>query len=427
MKKSADAKTWMDAIGSPDREVRIFARDNFANYVPESEIGPLALKAAGSDDYETALTGLKMLSKADIPGRGKVAILSLNSERAELVRAALEVIKQDPVPESHDTLEVLLANPDVTIQSGTIEALAAMGNPDDTALFIDFLSSSSAGLRKTAHDAIIKIAAKNPEAVNELLKAARGFNLSTARQSIEILGEIGGNEATAALFEFVTGGPPGLASDAATALGKIGGEDVSKRALGIFREGDSSARSHIARVLEALHNKNAMSDLWQTVINPDEDLWARYYSMEALTTCGDETLVPEIITYFENGRHDDRITGMAIEALGGMGGPEALDLYDSVILGEKDFGLDRAGGKVALSAVIRGLGHMDTDESRERLRKIMDETDPEEIQILIDVIRSFSQVGTEDDIERLRKLGDQSMVLESPTIEAIAEIEKRKG
>jgi hypothetical protein len=116
---------------------------------------------------------------------------------------------------------------------------------------------------------------------------------------------------------------------------------------------------------------------------------------------------------------------MGIEALGGMGGASVLQVYDTVIDGSEDFGLNEGQSNGAKIAVVAGLGHMNSDESRDRLRKLLKRISLEDTDLIMQVIRSLGKVGTRDDIDALKQAKEGRRLLGPGADDAVKSIEDR--
>ncbi len=425
LQNSSDPELWLDALGSGDRIIRNYARENLPDALPPESLESIAVQAVEDPDPDTRIAGLWILAHADIEGGGEIAARFLHDENKELIEAALDVLANDPVPEVHDRLVELTDDPEDDIQAASLRALVSYGDSDDLPVFISFLGKSNVSLIHAGRDGIIAIAPHTPGTITALMGTAYGSDLHAAREALGLIGEIGDTEILDGLFSFLEYGPVGLTSDAADAIGKIGGEAAGLSALDLYRTSTGRIRKQTARVLETIEVKEAQDDLWAVVQDRSEEFWLRYYSLEALSTCADESLVPEIIKYIENEEPDDRLVGIGIEAIGGIGGDDVISVYDAIIAGEIDFGLNRSGGEAALISVIKGLGRMDSDESRTRLRSIAESAEPDNFEILIELAKAFTKIGTREDVEILRELGKGKSIMQTPVDNAIAAIEER--
>jgi len=422
---SDDPALWLDALASGDRSVRNFAMGNALGAVPAERLADSAREAVASPDSGRRLAGLWVLARVGAPGSGEIAAAFLSDENSEVRRTALEVLATDPVPDAHARIVELAKDTDTEVQASAIRALARLRNPEDLSLYVSLLAKSSTLVRNAAGEGILDLAGSTSEVVPSLLAVARGPDLPAARVALELLGRIGGPEALDGLFMFLESGTPALVADAANAIAAIGGVDAEDRALEVYLNSDRSARAQAARVLGALGATEARGYLWSTAQDEGEDFWVRYWSLDALGGCADESLVADIIRFIGEPVHDPRLVRIGIEALGGIDGEEVIELYDRIIAGRVDFGLNSAGGQPALISVIRGFGRMANDTSREHLRSILDNAGPDDFEILIDAIRSLGKVGTLGDIDVLREIHRGRPILQGPIMEAISAIEER--
>ena len=408
LENSFDPAKWMDALGSDDRVVRNYARDNMADRLPDSFMEPLAIEAVNSSDDNDILAGLWIMASVDVENRGELAGQFLDSENNEIVEKALEVLALDPVPELHDQLVNLIEDETGVRHDEALKAIAAIENPDDLALFISFLGSSRINTRDIASDAIIKLAPSTPHLLSAMIGVAYDTDLSAAREALRIIGKIDNPDVLDALFEYLEIGPVGLGTEAANAIADSGLPGAGERALELFLESGGRIRNQAARVLGAIGNTDAQDYLWSTVIDPGEEFWLRFYSMEALATCGTPDHVPYVIEYIENVEPDSRLIRAGLEAIGGMGGSDVFVIYDAVIDGELDFGLNNSGGDQALISAITGLGKMKTDDSRigavERLTALSQSMEPGDIEFIMAIARALGKVGSRNDIDTLLDL-----------------------
>ena len=429
LEKSTDPSVWTAALSSEDRTVRKYARENLIERLPEASLEPVALEAVRSSDEQMILAGLWILAKVDVDSRGEIAWDFLDSENNEIIEAALDVLALDPVADLHDRLVELSSTGRESTSDAALKALAALKNPDDLPIFLAGLGSPRMNTRDIASDAILGLAPVTPHLLSALTGVAYGNDLSAARESLRLIGELDDVNALETLFYYLEYGPIGLSSDAANAIANSGNPDAANRALDLFVNADGHIRNQAARVLGAIGNIDAQDYLWATVIDSSQEFWLRYYSMEALATCGTPELVPEVIEYIENVEPDDRIVRAGIESIGGMGGKDVFTVYDAVIDGQIDFGLNRSGGNQALLSVINGLGKMKSGESQtgaiERLRTLAGKMGSGDIENIMAVARALGNIGTRDEIEVLNSLEEITPVVHGVVGESILSIIER--
>jgi HEAT repeat protein len=148
--------------------------------------------------------------------------------------------------------------------------------------------------------------------------------------------------------------------------------------------------------------------------------------MAALAECGSTAQVPEVLQFLaQQPGEDSRLTRAAIEALGGMDGAQVLEVYDRVLRGEESFGLAGEGPDLAIIAVAAGLGHMNTENSRTRLRDLLQNASLQDTELTIQVIRSLGEVGVADDVPLLEEAKVGRLILVSPVDEAVKSIQDR--
>jgi len=429
LENTVEPSAWMDALRSDDRVVRQFARDNVLEKLPVESLEPIALDAVKGDDEQQVLAGLWILAKADIESRGILAGDFIDSGSDEIVEAALDVLAVDPVPELRERLVELTENERVSTRDAALKALSAIQNPDDLSLFISHLGSTRINTRDICRIAIIALAPSTPHLLSALIGVAYDTDLFAARESIKIIGQLDDPDALDTLFDYLEFGPVGLSSEAANAIANSDDPDASDRALQLFLNAGGRTRNQAARVLGAIGNTEAQNYLWSTVTDNSEEFWLRYYSMEALGTCGTAELVPEIIEYIENVEPDDRIIRAGLESIGGMGGEDVFVIYDAIIDGEIDFGLNRSGGNQAMVSTINGLGKMTSGDAqagaRERLHSLSSTMGPGDIELIMAIVRAFGDIGTRDDFEVISELEDISPVIHGVVSEALTSIETR--
>ncbi|MCX6646794.1 MAG: HEAT repeat domain-containing protein [bacterium] len=427
LSKSTDPAQWIEALKSDDRTLRNYARENMANVLPPEALGNIATDILESGDLEMSDAGLWILTQSDATNRGEIAATFLDNENADIRKTALQVLVGCPFPGVHDKIRELTQNPDREVQAVALQALAALGNSDDLNVFISFLGNTNASVRDAAHEAILKLSnyTSGPGIFFALFDVANGSDLAAAREAFELFGEIGDTDALDFLFNFLENGPIGLLSDAAGAIAAIGGEEARNRAYELFLNGDDHQRAQAAKVLGVIGNHDASAALWAAITDESEDFWVRYNSMEALATCGDESMVEEILTFLAIPDHDMRLTRAGIEALGGLDGARVIELYDHIIAGDIDFDLNSHGGDLSLLSVIAGLGKMDNDESRARLRELALASEQDNFELLIDITKAIGNVGVPDDIDFLIELEQGKPVLSGFVDSAIENIHKR--
>lgn len=425
LSQSTDPARWLEALTSSDRTIRDYARSNMIDVLPMDALEIIAVEIFETDDPDTTPAGLWLLTHVDIPGRSDIAAEYLDDENSENRKLALSVLIDSPNTETRERIIELTDDTDRAVQAEAINALAVLKNRDDLPVFISFLGYTNATVRNASHDAILEMAESVTETVPSLFGVAYGTDPSAAREALELIGEIGDQSALNGLFDFLEVGPVALLSDASNAIAAIGGDDVSDRALDLFLNGENRQRTQAAKVLGAMGNTSAAIFLWSVVIDRTEDFWLRYNSMNALATCGDESMVEDVLMFLTETDHDPRLVRIGIETLGGLGGDRVLELYDHIIAGDLDLGLNRQGGNPALLSVITGLGKMNNDESRERLRELARISDRENFELLIDIVKAFGEAGTSDDIDLLSELEEGKPVLSGFVDIAVESIRER--
>lgn len=416
---------WVEALGSDDRIIRNYARSNILEVLPGDALESIAIEIFGNENPEAGVSGLWLLAHVDIPDRAEIAAQYLDHGNAEIRRSALTVLIEDPYPEAHDIICELTKDPDRLVQAEALRALAVIAKPEDLPIFLSYLSNTSAQVRHAAHEAIISMAEYTPGTISTLFGVAYGPNAAGVRQALVIIGEIGNPEALDGLFNYLENGSVAFISDAANAIAAIGGDEVRGRALNVYLNGESRQRSQVAKVLGAIGFSDAAPFLWSAVTDPGEEFWLRYNSMDALATCGSESMVEGIIDFLAEGDHDPRLVRTGIETLGGIGGDRVIELYDLIIAGDVDFGLNRQGGNPALLSVINGLGKNDNDEYRERLRELARTSDRENYEILIAITKSLGSIGVPEDIDLLIELEDGRPVMKGFVELALESIRER--
>ena len=427
LQNNPDPEKWIEALTSDDRTVRNYAKSHILEVCSEETLGPIALQIAEYDDPAKQFAALWVLARADVPGRGILAARILEDENSPLLEPALAVLAEDPVLEARGILIALTEEMDFGIRAVALEALAAIANPDDLPIFLDYIGDPITEVREAAIEGVYILAPDSPDLTAELMSIVWGSEMPASREALRLLGDLGGPESLDALFVFLDSAISVLAAEAATAIGKIGGEEAIERALEMFRTARTRSRAQAARALGELNARVARDDLIAVVLDENKDIWLRYYSMEALATCGDESLIPDLLDLMNNPDTDQRLVRTGIEALGGIGGDRVLEIYDSIISGELDFGLDQMGGQTSLVSCVMGLGKMDSDSSRERLRSILENSESDNLDIIIGVIRALGNVGTSEDIPLILGTLTDKPVLSSPVGEAIESIEFRSN
>ena len=398
LENSNDPSIWISALQSDDRNIRKYSEDNIFHRTENDELGKLALKALESGDTRAVVSALWILSNVEIAGKGAAAVGYINHENPSVREMALSVLASEPVPEAREILIELTDEIDFASRSNALKALSELANPDDLPIFLKHIGDPIESVRLAAHDGIIAIAPECPDIVTLLLNIAWGPDFPSSREAIKLIGELGLSEALDELFYFLDATLTGISTEAAIAIGKIGGQKAINRALELFFTGTNRIRSQAAKTLGELHASEAADELLKAAMNRDEDIWVRYHSLEALGNCGDEKMIPLILSIMENPENDSRLVRMGIETLGALDGKSVLNIYDRIIARELDFGLDSAGGQTSLTSAIIGLGKMNSDESRERLRRIIRETTDNNLDVIIAVIRALGNVGTTDDL-----------------------------
>jgi HEAT repeat protein len=425
LENSSSADMWVKSLSSPDRNVRNYAKENILKKFKPDELGALAMKDVESEDPNRQIPGLWLLAQVDVPGRGKAVSKFLDSTLDDLKQAALDVMAQDPSPEAHDALVKLVEDEDESINASVMAALAAIGNPDDLNIFVEALGRGNPSIRDAAKKGLLKIVASDPTLSDKLLKLVGSNDPTVAREVVELLGEMKRPDTLDGLFYYLENGSPGLTMDIASAIGKIDGDAARTKALEAFKTGSSRTRRGAAKVLRELGYKAAEADLLAVAVNPFEEFWLRYYAMEALATCGTEASITETLRLIQDKLTDPRLVRMALGSLGGMDTARVLDIYDQVIAGKQNFGLDEVGGQSAKLSVIAGLGYMNTDESRKRLREMLGQQGNDDIEVTTQVVRSLGKVGNRDDIPVLKDAKVGRMLLRAPVDDAIKSIEDR--
>ncbi|HEX9746031.1 MAG TPA: hypothetical protein VGB30_11460 [bacterium] len=423
--KSQDLEFWVSSMTYPDRSVRNYASDNIVDKFPGDELGGIAIQMTSSDDPRERLIGLGLLGKTNLDNAGDYAINFLDSSDVKEINLALAILVNDPHPQVRERLLEILQGGESSLELNALKALGKLANPQDLSLYINYLPTPNVNLRDAASEALIRMAPFSDQVVPSLLGSAFGSNLTSKRAAIHVLGEIGDESSLDSLFSLLITGDPALATDVVKALGAIGGEETSRKAYDLFMSGDTRARRGAARVLGEIGVPEAAGDLWAAVEDRTNEIFLRLNSMVALARCGNQDIAVKILELLHDRSEDPRIVRSGIESLGGIQPDFLFDVYDSIIRGDEDFGLNQRGGNTALLSVAVGLGYVDSDESRSRLRSFLDDNSVDRLELLMGTVRSLGKVGTADDIAVLSAAKDELPLLTNVVDSAIREIESR--
>jgi len=426
LESSTDTAEWLEALGSDDRAVREFSRDNVISSLSTEELKSIATEAVVSDNTNVIEAGLWVMSRVEIEGRGEIAAGFLDHELQDIRKAALDVLAEDPVENAHDRILELTDDSLLSIQISAVKALSAYNDPDDLPLFIRFLGDTNSNIKDAARDGIRNLARESDTVLPALMAAAHNYDeLAIAKESVSLLGDIGDDSSVDGLIELLSSGHVGLYSEAADAIGAIGSPAAISRVYELYMTADDRIRAQAARALGALSAVGITDDLWNAITDGSEDFWVRYWSLDALASCGDEYYITPLMDLLESPGLDSRLVRFGIEVLGGLGGDDVLGIYDGILDGTLDFGLLSAVGDTARIAAIAGLGRLGTDGSRDRLREIFDTTPLDDFAIINITITSLGKVGTPADIPVLESALQQEPILERVVSEAIYGINQR--
>lgn len=425
LEKSKDVNKWITALASSDRQVRNFAKKHIVDNFSVDELSQAVTQALAKDDPWFQLAGLWLLSESQIPGAGEMASKFLNSKDADIKIAALKVLSKFPFPPVHGIIAGMTEDSNETVQNAAVNALASDAREEDLNLFLKFLNMPYSDAREAAIKGITEIASKNRASLTTLIQYASQSDRNTTYEIINIIGKLGDESAIRPLFDLLKYGPPALANEVTKAIGAIGGEEARTLARQLFLSGEDNERRAAAKVLKLIKDKSMSSKLAAIAFDESEDFWLRLYSMEALGTCGTEDLVPETLRFIENRNNDPRLVRAALEAVGGMGDEKVLDLYDKILNRKADIGYGEDSGESDRLAVVTGLGYMDTEDARERLRNILRHSNLEDTEIIIEAIRSLGKIGEPEDIDLIMKERKGRPLVTQSANEAVESIRKR--
>ncbi len=202
-----------------------------------------------------------------------------------------------------------------------MEAIAALGNagaPEASPLLQEALATETGQSQIELINALGNTKDKGATAL--LTKILHEGSAEARNAAINALGSLGGDAATTALGDILVKGTRQDAEMAAQALARVGDEGAKARLLEAVN-GDVRGPSIAAlRALTQIEGDEVHDLMAKSLVGSDPErssIAASYFSMHK-----DKAALPALLSVAKSG--DQRQLGMAISAIGNIGGPEAV-------------------------------------------------------------------------------------------------------
>ncbi|CAN5774158.1 hypothetical protein BH09MYX1_BH09MYX1_35290 [soil metagenome] len=202
-----------------------------------------------------------------------------------------------------------------------VQAIAALGNagaPEASALLQEAIATETGQSQVELISALGNTKDKGAAAL--LAKLVNEGSAEARNAAINALGSLGGDVATAALGDILGKGTRQDAEIAAQALARIGDESAKQHLLDAVN-GDVRGSSIAAlRALTQIDDDQVHDMMAKTLVGSDPErsgIAAGYFSAHR-----DKAALPALLGVAKSG--DQRQLGMAINAIGNIGGPEAV-------------------------------------------------------------------------------------------------------
>ncbi len=284
-------------------------------------------------DYTTAKTSSTVRSCA-VRSLGVVRTGASTSWLTELLRdedrnVRLEALSAltSRIEDDADARSAVLSAAHGTDHDLKIEAIAALGNagaPEASALLQEVIPTESGESQIELINALGNTKDKGATAL--LTKILTEGSSEARNAAINALGSLGGDGATAALGDMLGKGTRQDSEIAAQALARIGDENAKQRLLDAAKGEVRGSSVAALRALTQLEGDEVHDLMAKSLVGSDPErsgIAASYFSAHK-----DKAALPALLSVAKSG--DQRQLGMAISAIGNIGGPEAVSALTDI-------------------------------------------------------------------------------------------------
>lgn len=330
-------------------------------------------------DAETRLAAIVALGRLGSQRAAQAVAAMLDGEPDEIIAAAATLARIGD-PAAYESLMPLLAHEDAAVRQAAIGALNALGHPDMKREVVALLDSADPRVRESA----VRVAGYfgYREAVDPLLLRCDDPVEAVRRAAVEHLPFLEDSRACERLSGALSDASPKVRAAAAQALGRVTPFD---------------ARS-----------------AWLLTATADQDPWVRYYAARSLADTADPATLPRLV---ELGASDPAIHVRiaALEALGAIGGPEAIDVLLATA----------ADGHVELAgAALRALGRAVDPRAEHALRNALRSDD---VALRLAAVTGLRTGGSAEAIQSLAwaAAADADDAVARGAVDALGELARR--
>ena len=257
------------------------------------------------------------------------------NRRHPLLRAVIEILATLKDARAVPVLAVLLGELHTGTRLMAARALGEVGGPAAVDALLDALGEPV----EEVQDAVMSALGRTGDAraVPALSELARSAGSHRARGAIRALGSIGGREAIGPLLNVLEHGPAERRGDAAEALAAIGSPSAAPYLMAALRGVGSIPGERIAGALRGLGIAMDVSEYAAELSH--ETAWVRIRAAMVLGYLGGREHVPLLVRAIA----DEHAGLEALEALGRLGGGEALDaIRETLLTDEREMARSRA-------------------------------------------------------------------------------------
>lgn len=292
--------------------------------------------ATDERDYGRISVEIEAKAKEAVAARDTATLIRIVSVYAQHIQpesSKSEAIKdraRDAIdilgdPEAVTLLLDTLCEREVPEEDALILALTALGEAAIRPLISHLcLEEGVAGRRRL----IAALSQFGPAAVPHVAQALHEQPWPAVRVLLSFLEQTGGPEAAAAVEAATRSEDRRIRREAVKVLGRIGGPEAAGRLLETLGDGDAGVRLQAVIGLGVVRDPRAVPPLLH-IAQQGVDAETRRAAIGALGTIGDRAVVPALATLLSKRRwfrprEPDEIRVVAAQALGSLGGPEAI-------------------------------------------------------------------------------------------------------
>jgi serine/threonine-protein kinase len=261
-------------------------------------------------------------------------------------------------PRVRSALQTTLKDPNKTVRSAALQAIARMSGTIDPGLIAPLLKDTEMEVQNLAIEILCK--AKHPETVQHLIDVLKDESEYSRRAAVEVLNEVGDDRSVKHLLQAIKDEDWWVRSRAADALGKIGGPKVINAALTLVSDRDEEIRRTAIEILNQTRDERAVGHLIEAT--RDSDWWVSERAVDALGVMASRKAVPRLLEMLNS---NPKSVSTVVRALGKIADVRAVDpVLGALARPETDIAIE------AMAALVRLADERSSEHIRARIEPL---------------------------------------------------------